>query len=109
VSIDGPEFIHDAHRVNRKGEGSFKKSMAGAEKLKQHGIGFGVVAVISDQSLDHPEEIFEFFNNAGIQGVGFNIEEVEGINATSSLGVGSEQDLRVDNFLKRVYALNKSQ
>jgi len=109
VSIDGPEFIHDAHRVNRKGEGSFKKSMAGAEKLKEHGIGFGVVAVISDKSLDHPDEIFEFFNNAGIQGVGFNIEEVEGINATSSLGIGSEQDQRVDNFLKRVYELNKSQ
>lgn len=108
VSIDGPEFIHDAHRVNRKGEGSFKRSMAGAEKLKQHGIGFGVVAVISDKSLDHPEEIFDFFNNAGIQGVGFNIEEVEGVNATSSLGIGSEQDQRVDNFLKRVYQLNKS-
>lgn len=109
VSIDGPEFIHDAHRVNRKGEGSFKKSLAGAEKLKQHGIGFGVVAVITDQSLDHPQEIFEFFNNAGIQGVGFNIEEVEGVNATSSLGIGSEQDQRVDNFLTRVYALNKAQ
>lgn len=109
VSIDGPEFIHDAHRVNRKGEGSFKKSMAGANKLKEHGIGFGVVAVISDKSLDHPDELFEFFNNAGIQGVGFNIEEVEGVNATSSLGIGSEQDKRVDDFLKRVYELNKAE
>ena len=108
VSIDGPEFIHDAHRVNRKGEGSFKKSMAGAKKLKEHGIGFGVVSVISAKSLEHPDEIFNFFVDEEIFGVGFNIEEVEGVNADSSLGIGSEQDAKVHAFLERVYELNKA-
>lgn len=107
VSLDGPEYIHDAHRVTRKGEGTFAKTMAGANKLKEHGIGFGVVAVISDKSLDQPDELFHFFNDAGIQGVGFNIEEVEGANASSSLGIGVEQDRRVNVFLERVFELNK--
>ncbi len=107
LSIDGPEFIHDAHRVTRKGEGTHAKGMAGAAKLKEHGIGFGVVSVISDMSLNHPDEIFQFFLDEDIQGVGFNIEEVEGVNADSSLGIGAEQDERVNAFLKRVYELNR--
>ena len=107
LSIDGPAFIHDHHRVTRSGEGTHAKAMAGAAKLKEHGIPFGVVAVISEKSLDHPDEIFEFFVEMGIEGVGFNIEEVEGVNATSSLGTGGEDD-RVTSFLERVYQLNRT-
>ena len=109
LSIDGPEFIHDRHRKTRSGAGTHAKAMRGAAKLKEAGIDFGVVSVISDFSLDYPDEIYEYFRDLGIEGVGFNIEEVEGINAESSFDQvdPATAESRVRRFLERVFARNK--
>jgi uncharacterized protein len=104
LSIDGPEFIHDSHRKTRSGAGTHAKAVAAAKLLQKNDIQFGVVAVISEQSLDYPDEIYDFFVDLGVRGVGFNIEEVEGINETSSLGQGSDD--RVRQFLQRVFDRN---
>ncbi len=106
LSIDGPAFIHDHHRKTRSGIGTHAKAVRGAEILKENEVPFGVVAVISDISLDHPDEIFAYFVELGTEGVGFNIEEVEGVNQQSSLEANPEH--RVRQFLERVYALNKA-
>lgn len=106
LSIDGPDFIHDFHRKTRKGEGTHAKAMRGAEKLKAAGIDFGVVSVISEYSLDYPDEIYEFFRDMEIDGVGFNIEEVEGAHAESSVDQAAES--RVREFLQRVFDRNKA-
>ena len=111
LSIDGPEFIHDFHRKTRKGEGTHAKAVRGAEMLKAAGIDFGVVAVISDYSLDYPDEIYEYFRDLEIEGVGFNIEEVEGVNAESSLDQGENAaaaESRVRAFLQQVFDRNKA-
>ena len=104
LSIDGPAEIHDAHRKTRSGEGTHAKAIRGADLLRENDIPFGVVAVISDASLDRPDEIYRYFVNLGIRGVGFNIEEVEGANETSSLADKSDQ--RVRQFLQRMFDLN---
>lgn len=106
LSIDGPATIHDVHRKTRSGHGTHAKTIRGAELLQQNKIPFGVVAVISDASLDHPDEIYRYFRGLGIRGVGFNIEEVEGANETSSLADHPEN--RVRQFLQRVFDLNRS-
>ena len=106
LSIDGPPFIHDHHRKTRGGEGTHAKAVRGARILRENGISFGVVAVISDISLDHPDAIFDHFVELGIEGVGFNIEEVEGANEASSLSPSPEA--RVREFLERVYERNKT-
>jgi uncharacterized protein len=36
VSLDGPEAVHDAHRVTRSGRGTFKKTMRGIEILRAY-------------------------------------------------------------------------
>ena len=36
VSLDGPEAIHDRHRVTREGRGSHRKILAGLTRLVQH-------------------------------------------------------------------------
>ena len=105
LSIDGPEHIHDRHRVTRSGQGTHAKAERGAKILQQHDIPFGVVAVISQDSLDHADEIYRYFVDLGIKGVGFNTEEVEGVNEQSSLGDDSED--RVRAFLQRIFDLNQ--
>ena len=106
LSIDGPAEIHDAHRRTRSGEGTHAKAVRGADILRQNDIPFGIVAVISDASLDRPEEIYRYFLDLGIRGVGFNIEEVEGVNQASSLA--DQPDDRVRHFLQRVFDLNRA-
>ena len=107
ISIDGPQAIHDHHRKTRKGEGTWEKAMRGMETLKRNNVPFGVISVISDVSVDHPDEIYEFYRENGITGVGFNIEEVEGANKTSSLEkIGGDE--RVRSFLERFYERNKA-
>jgi uncharacterized protein len=105
VSIDGPAFIHDAHRVNRKGGGSHEAAMRGIRLLQANGIPFHVIAVVSKQSLDHPDEIYRFFVENEMLDVGFNIEETEGVNTTSTLEDRSEVDRRVAGFMQRIWDL----
>ena len=107
VSIDGPDFIHDVHRKTRRGLGTHAQVMKGVEVLRKHDIDFHVIAVITEASLDHPDEIFNFFLEHEIQRVGFNIEEIEGINRASTLDTGSV-DQRMRNFFHRIYDLQKS-
>jgi len=107
LSIDGPQAIHDHHRKTRKGEGTWDKAMRGLEVLKRNDVPFGVISVISDVSVDHPDEIYDFYIENGITGIGFNIEEVEGANETSSLDKSDGRD-RVESFLRRFYLRNKA-
>ena len=106
VSLDGPEFIHDMHRVNKAGKGSFKQVMEGVGHLQKHRISFGVLSVLTKTSIDHPEEIFEFFRNNNINRIGFNIEEIEGINTSSSFK-NRNLDSKVLRFFERMIQLTE--
>jgi uncharacterized protein len=107
ISIDGPAFIHDKHRKKRSGRGTHPSIMRGVSLLQSNGIDFHVIIVLTQDSLDYPDEIFHFFVDHGMYHIGFNIEEVEGINCSSSLaGAGTEARYRA--FMERFYALTKS-
>lgn len=85
VSLDGPDFIHDAHRQTRKGTGSHSNTMRGISFLQKNNLPFYVISVITENSLNYPDEMFNFFRENGINDVGFNFEEIEGINKSSTL------------------------
>lgn len=104
VSLDGPAFIHDAHRKTRNGKGTHATAMQGIALLQQNEIDFHVIAVLTRQSLHFPDEIFDFFIRHGIRRIGFNIEEIEGANATSSLS-GQGMDEQYVRFMERLYTL----
>lgn len=107
LSLDGPREIHDRHRKTRKGEGTYDKAMRGLACLQANEIPFGVVSVITDASVDRPDELYDFYREHGITGIGFNIEETEGANANSSLERSGGNE-RVRSFLKRFYQRNKA-
>jgi uncharacterized protein len=106
VSIDGPVFVHDRFRVKRNGNGTFSDTMKGIDFLKKHQIDFHVISVLTDFSLDYPDEIFQFFIDLGVQRLGFNVEETEGINQTST--INGQSHTRVHAFLKNIFALQKA-
>jgi uncharacterized protein len=85
ISLDGPKWLHDAHRRNRQGGGTFDKTIAAVRLLQANRFPFHVIAVLTSVSLSAADEIFRFFVDNGIVDVGFNIEECEGANKSSSL------------------------
>lgn len=107
ISLDGPDFIHDAHRRTRAGVGTHASTMRGISHLRENNISFSVIAVLSQLSLDYPDEIFNFFIEHQVTEVGFNIEEVEGHNESSSLErAGTDEKYR--SFMQRLYKLTNS-
>ena len=85
VSVDGPAFLHDAARRTRRGDRTHAQVMRGVARLQEAGIRIHAICVLNRFSLDHADEIYDFFVDAGIREVGFNVEERDGVNTTSSL------------------------
>lgn len=61
VSLDGPEYMHDAYRLNCAGRGTFDSVMAGIKKLRQRGCEPGALATVTDVTLKDPEGFYNFF------------------------------------------------
>jgi uncharacterized protein len=104
LSIDGPADLHDANRRTRRGQGTHDKAMRAVRLLQEHGLPFQVITVLTGPALDDPERLFEFYLANGIKEVGFNIEEIEGANARSSLAVGGVE-AKYRAFIKRFFEL----
>jgi uncharacterized protein len=84
VSVDGPRRLHDLNRVTRTGQGTFDKTIAGIRRLRQRGVPFHVISVLTMDSLAAPEEMFDFYVSEGIEHVCFNVEESEGEHRSKS-------------------------
>jgi uncharacterized protein len=106
VSIDGPEFIHDMHRITRNGKGTFKSAMKGLELLKKNNIEFSVISVLTDFTLDYPKEFYNFFKELNPLSVGLNIEEIENVNTISSLFISTHILERYKNFIDKLFYLS---
>jgi uncharacterized protein len=78
VSIDGPKRLHDRKRLTRAGRGTFDKTIAGVRLLRQCGVPFHVISVLSLDSMLAAGEMFDFYVTEGIEQVCFNVEESEG-------------------------------
>jgi uncharacterized protein len=104
VSVDGPDFLHDQFRKTRGGEGTHARVVAGMRKLRERQIGFHVISVLTRASLDYPDELFDFYVSHGVTRVGFNVEEIEGPNTSSSLNAPYLRE-SVTRFLSRFYDL----
>ncbi|MFF2941275.1 cyclophane-forming radical SAM peptide maturase AmcB [Streptomyces niveus] len=79
VSIDGPAALN-AERVDLRGRPAFDRIMRGIAQLREHGVPFSVISVVGALGIAMPEELLEFLASLGGHSVGFNIEEIEGVN-----------------------------
>lgn len=104
VSIDGPQALHDANRKTRAGQGTHAKALAGLRLLRQHDVPFYVISVLTREALRRPEEMYRFYRDEDIYRVCFNIEEVEGVNDTSSM-LGAEVLQECDHFFRTFWNL----
>jgi uncharacterized protein len=111
VSLDGPARIHDANRKTRGRRGSFPRVMRGIELLRAADISISILCVLTSESIDCADELFQFFVTGGFRHIAFNIEETEGTNVRSSLapecGDGASARGRYRTFMTRLAELNR--
>jgi len=105
ISIDGPAYLHDAHRIDRKNRGTFEHVMRGISLLRKNNIPYTAIAVVTSDTVQHPDEFWRFFQEIQPTRLGLNPEEVEGCNERSSLHTTPGIE-RYKRFLQRLVALN---
>jgi len=104
VSIDGPRRFNDAHRLARTGRSTFDQALAGIRLLRRESVPFHVISVLSQNSMDAPQELLDFYVAEGIEDVCFNVEESEGAHV-SGLLIGDEPQRRFRDFLSTFWRL----
>jgi uncharacterized protein len=63
ISIDGPQELHDAYRLNKGGAGTFVQVMRGWRLLYEHGVGYNVLCTVHAANQDHPLDVYRFFRD----------------------------------------------
>lgn len=94
---------NDSRRRTRGGEGTHARAMRGLSLLREAGLPFHVITVLTADSLDAADALFDFYVANGIDRVAFNVEETEGAHASSSLA-GPAREARFGEFLRRFLA-----
>ncbi len=65
ISIDGPQQLHDAYRVDKGGRGSFDRVLRGMETLKRHGVEFNTLTTVHRANAQAPLEVYRFLKEHG--------------------------------------------
>jgi uncharacterized protein len=63
LSVDGPRELHDAYRVDKRGQGSFDDVMRGFRYLNRHGVDVNILCTVHAANADHPVEVYRFFRD----------------------------------------------
>ena len=66
VSIDGPESIHDAHRVDVGGQPTFARVMKGIERLYRNRVEYNTLTTINIHSEGRGAEVYNFLRQISV-------------------------------------------
>lgn len=103
ISLDGPEHVHDFHRITRKGGGTFQRVLRAIDLCQTFEVNFGVLCVVTKQSVPYVDEILDFFLSHGI----LNFDFLPAYALSSRIGAYTDEinvppDLFA-RFMKRVF------
>jgi uncharacterized protein len=63
LSLDGPRPLHDAYRVDKGGQATFDKVMAGLNLLQRHQVEFNILTCVHAANADHPLDVYRFLRD----------------------------------------------
>lgn len=63
LSIDGPEMLHNAHRKNRAGRGTFRQVMNAVELIHKHNVSFATLTCVNNLTSQNPLEVYRFLRD----------------------------------------------
>jgi len=105
VSLDGPRHIHDRHRIDHGGQGTFDRTVAGVRLLQSHPesttLFSGILTVIDPQT--DPAEIYAFFKGLGVPSTDFLFRD--GNHSRIPVGKTSFDSLEYGQWMTRLFDL----
>lgn len=109
LSLDGPAFIHNKNRVNWSGKGSHDRVQKSINLLREKDLPLKAICVLTNDSLDYPDELFNYFLENGFTDLSFNPEEQEGSNDKSSFLIQNSYNktslIKYKRFMTRIFDL----
>jgi len=63
LSVDGPREIHDTYRVDRRGQGTFDRVMAGWRCLRDHQVDFNILCTVNAANQRQGRNVYRFFRD----------------------------------------------
>ena len=63
LSIDGPQPLHDAYRLDKGGNPTFEGVMNGLELLKKHKVDFNALTTVHAANSPYPLEVYRFLRD----------------------------------------------
>jgi len=63
ISIDGPEELHDAYRVDKGGRPTFDAVMRGLRALRDGGVDYNVLTTVHRANQDRPLDVYRFLRD----------------------------------------------
>jgi len=71
ISLDGPQEMHDSHRLTKGGKPTHSQAMRGYELLRKHRIACDILCVVHAHNVHHPAEVYRFFKQIKATYMGF--------------------------------------
>ena len=102
VSMDGPEYLHDAFRSTKNGSGTFKSVFRGYTLLQKHGIQPEILCVVNSVNASYPIEVYRFFKSLGAQFMTF-LPLVERTGHTENVSERSVKARDFGNFMAAIF------
>src|SRR5512135_1094783 len=63
LSIDGPQAMHDAYRVDKGGKHTFDRVMRGLGVLRRHQVDWNALTTVNAANGDHGREVYAFLRD----------------------------------------------
>jgi len=108
LSLDGPRDLHNSYRVDKGGNPTFDRVMAGVALLKKHGIKFNILTTIHTANTDYPLEVYRFLRDeVGTQFIQFipivQLSNGSGFQESKQVTELSVTGQRYGNFLIAIF------
>ena len=65
LSVDGTEEIHNAHRHDKAGNGTYARIRQAAKLMDQYQVEYNILTVVTSDVAEHIEEIYEEYKRNG--------------------------------------------
>ena len=66
-SLDGPEVIHNANRLDVGGTGTYSRVIEAVRLLKKHRADFNILTVVTSLAAKNIQKIYHFFVSNGLE------------------------------------------
>ncbi|MDX1416542.1 MAG: anaerobic sulfatase maturase [Candidatus Promineifilaceae bacterium] len=63
LSLDGTKEMHDAYRVDKRGDGTHVQVLSAARLLQKHQVEFNILCTVHAANADYPLQVYRYFRD----------------------------------------------